>query len=304
LGKIKTTQSSPKEIIVRLHVRDIINVDAVGGTVSMDFTVQLFWYDESLVGVHEVADWDTKFSPDIEVYNGLSLESETFTEIVVRPKKLSVNEVVFKTEDKWTIDQIFGSETATGVMECNIGIPTIKIEALKRHTSDEIFTCIKLSLPMRRIYGFYVWRVMLVAVIITALSWSTFDMDPSDLPDRLSVNLTLILSIVAFMFVVNDSLPKVPYLTFIDKLMTISFAFLFLACIENWMVYNMLTKQKYSQGVTDKIDSTCLWLFPTVYVVTTIILIILLIIRKSKTQNWEMIFPEQGSIFRGRRGTL
>jgi len=65
-----------------------------------------------------------------------------------------------------------------------------------------------------------------------------FVMDPiEDFADRINICLTLILAAVAFLYVVGESLPKVPYLTLLDKLMLYAFFFIFLGGVESTVVF-------------------------------------------------------------------
>ena len=58
-------------------------------------------------------------------------------------------------------------------------------------------------------------------------SWVVYLFEPSDLSSRTSTTLTLFLAAVAFVFVVNDGLPKVPYLTIMDKFTLAAFLAVF-----------------------------------------------------------------------------
>ena len=78
---------------------------------------------------------------------------------------------------------------------------------------------------------------MLVQSFLVIWSWSVFFVDPSELLDRYEVLLNLFLAAVAFLFVVNDKLPKVSYLTLLDKSLLGTFVLLFLTALESWMVF-------------------------------------------------------------------
>jgi hypothetical protein len=65
----------------------------------------------------------------------------------------------------------------------------------------------------RRLYGFYIYKVMLINVILSVWSWAIFWMEASDFADRMNVSLTLFLANVAFLFVISDKLPKVRQMT-------------------------------------------------------------------------------------------
>ena len=53
----------------------------------------------------------------------------------------------------------------------------------------------------------------MVVVLLTALSWITFIMDPSDLSDRCGISLTLLLALNVFQLILSELMPKTGYLT-------------------------------------------------------------------------------------------
>ena len=60
-------------------------------------------------------------------------------------------------------------------------------------------------------------------------SWLSFLMPASMIEERLNLIITLFLAEVAFCFVINAELPKVPYLTLLDGVILGSFVMLFMA---------------------------------------------------------------------------
>jgi len=72
------------------------------------------------------------------------------------------------------------------------------------------------------------WPMM----ILTALSMFVFAIDVSNIADRLSYLVTLLLTVVAFQNSVQDQLPDLPMLTILDKFILYSFAFIALVMFQ------------------------------------------------------------------------
>ena len=64
--------------------------------------------------------------------------------------------------------------------------------------------------------GYYLWNVFLPTLLLSLMALSVFVVSSGDTSDRLGVILTLVLTSVAFKFVVAQSLPKIPYNTVLD----------------------------------------------------------------------------------------
>ena len=75
---------------------------------------------------------------------------------------------------------------------------------------------------------FYVWRVLLPMTLLVIASWTVFWFEPVNLQPQISTGLAILLSLVTFTYAIDFSLPKVAYLTFIDRYTLTSFAFVLL----------------------------------------------------------------------------
>ena len=93
-------------------------------------------------------------------------------------------------------------------------------------------------LTLARRPGYYLTNVVLPMSAITgltAISAGAVEIDGSRLStgDRLSVSLTLMLTAVAYKFIVATMLPQISYLTLLDAYLLCCFALIILVCIEN-----------------------------------------------------------------------
>jgi hypothetical protein len=68
------------------------------------------------------------------------------------------------------------------------------------------------------------------------MCFASFFFESTDIGGRLSVTYTLVLTSVAFKFVVSGSLPQIPYQTWLDIYVLTSFVILFLIALENVLV--------------------------------------------------------------------
>jgi len=80
------------------------------------------------------------------------------------------------------------------------------------------------------------WRLIFSLSSIMLLSFTAFGVDVSDLPDRASITMTMMLALVAFKFILSDELPKVPYLTVMDKFIISALLTLILQGLVFWFV--------------------------------------------------------------------
>ncbi|VDM33964.1 unnamed protein product [Hydatigera taeniaeformis] len=120
-------------------------------------------------------------------------------------------------------------------------------------TSSQKHPCISVTCRAARRPGYFYWNVFLIMAsfadlsppppppqfyhpwafrfpnrgfFITGLSFATFSVSAERPENRLQLSFTLFLTSVAFKFVINQSLPKISYLTFMDKYVLMSLGIL------------------------------------------------------------------------------
>lgn len=85
------------------------------------------------------------------------------------------------------------------------------------------------------------WRLIFSLSSIMILSFVAFGVDINDLSNRVQITLTMLLSIMAFKFILTDELPKVPYLTVMDKFLLSALVTLIVQGMGFWVVYALDT---------------------------------------------------------------
>ena len=104
--------------------------------------------------------------------------------------------------------------------------------ALHLSKSGNRYAQLILTVSIARCWEPYIFRLACPLAILSACSLLAFSIDPDSPSDRLSFLITLILTVVAFHFVVADTLPQTPYLTWFEKYCGSLFLFLFLPALQ------------------------------------------------------------------------
>jgi len=216
------------------------------GTIATNMDLRSFPFDKAWIAIHVRS---TSYDND-------TLELEW-------PKK--------ENEKDWfTVDGIVGNSTATGLVDWIIGFPVLaKVwdDTRKADSKSRLVSTAVVHVPIKRDSTFFLYRIFLVLFIIFGMSWFTFFMEPGDFNDRINIDVTLTVSVVALLFVVNGYLPKLPYLTVLDKVLVATFLFMFLTMLENLVVFKLATKYPTAAATIDKASAV---VFPAVYILMLI----------------------------------
>jgi hypothetical protein len=138
-----------------------------------------------------------------------------------------------------------------------------RVETARALRSPDPFSRFVFEIEVERKAGFYVWKVMLPLVVIVALSWSIFWMTEERVAGRSRITATGVLTIVAYQFVVAEDLPRIAYLTLLDKVMIVSFVLLAVTVVQSLVIARY---QDDDMPRARRIDRASRWIFPITYV--------------------------------------
>jgi len=87
------------------------------------------------------------------------------------------------------------------------------------------------NLKITRQWSSYFYRIALILSFISFVTLACFFIDADDFPDRVAHISTMLLTGVAFMFIVYTTLPAIPYLTYMDYYTNLQFIFMALLLV-------------------------------------------------------------------------
>ena len=104
------------------------------------------------------------------------------------------------------------------------------------------------ALTFQRRAGYYILQVYIPSSFLVILSWLAFFMEPTNIADRLALEITMILSSVFLLDGINDSVIRVSYAKASDLFVIISFGFIFVALLETMLVYRLSLSEEATQA--------------------------------------------------------
>ena len=131
---------------------------------------------------------------------------------------------------------------------------------------------IRFTIKVERRYNFYIWKVFLPLLLMVMLSWAVFWVEAHDLSNQVQIAITTILTVIAFAFAISATMPRVPYLTYIDAFFLTCYVFVFLAIVE-LMAVHLAHRRDRATDLGIRIQRIARWAVPTAFVVTNLILI-------------------------------
>lgn len=115
---------------------------------------------------------------------------------------------------------------------------------------------------------FYVWRVLLPMTLLVVASWTVFWFDVSGLQPQISTGLAILLSFVTFNYAIDFSLPKVAYLTLIDRHTLTSFGFVLSVTFAVTALHLIYRRSGVERA--ERLQARARWAFPAAYLIAVL----------------------------------
>jgi len=116
------------------------------------------------------------------------------------------------------------------------------------------FSKIIVRFKLKRLWTMYLFRVIMVLSLLSAGSLSSFFISYENIGERLNLGVAFVLTTVAFLLVVSQWTPKIPYLTILDKYALSVLMFMLSILLESALsasshTINVATEKQYSGWV-------------------------------------------------------
>ena len=82
-----------------------------------------------------------------------------------------------------------------------------------------------IEITIERNYAHYVWKIMLPVFLILCVAWYVLWIPTEKYEARLNTSIIALLALIAYNFVFQDDIPKLEYLTDMDRFILLSYIF-------------------------------------------------------------------------------
>ena len=123
------------------------------------------------------------------------------------------------------------------------------------------------SFRAERLFNHYVIKFIIPLILIVAMSWVVFWIDPTESSSQLSVAVTAALTLIAYHIALAGKLPDIPYLTRMDLFLFCSTLIVFAALLE--VVITSRLARDGRESLARRWDQVCRFLFPISYLAMT-----------------------------------
>lgn len=294
-----STENGPINVFISLYVMDVESINNKKQSFTLDVIIKYEWKDERIKNVEGSFPLNSVWHPNVQLYNLRDVETRfpkfvsiqkdgtiTYTQryyatlrshldfrnFPYDTQTLPVTFVAFGV----TPDEVkFVFKDAGGAKKFSISDWKIepigaKISTLKANVFDDsemeiIRPRFDYEFKATRYVHFYLWKVLAPMLVILFLSWAVFWIDPSQVGAQIGVSGTSILSLIAFLYKLDNILPPVSYLTRMDNFIFTALILVFLAYLEALTSTTFALKGKKEFAL--KLDFTFRIVYPFLFLI-------------------------------------
>ncbi len=145
----------------------------------------------------------------------------------------------------------------------------IVVEPYRPMDSGRGVASIRSSYFASRKVGYFVVKVIIPLILIVMMSWAVFWIDPAEGGTQIGVATTTMLTLIAFRFAIDTSLPKISYLTRLDTFVMASTVLVFLSLFEVVITSRLAKTGRHERAM--RLDQWSRLIFPGAFVALTVL---------------------------------
>jgi hypothetical protein len=289
----------PTEVTAGVFLIDLQAVDDASQTFSADFIFLIRWRDERLldVGGRSLAgcrvSTDAVWGPRVIIINERNVRRafEDFVEIQpngellyqqrfqgvftnqlhlrdfpLDRQSLTLRIVLGRTrpeEITFVEDERSGRADELSIADWTVTGAALQYEPFRLPTTNELFPQIRYRLEVERNRAYYVQKVFLPLILIVFMSWAVFWIDPKLVPPQVGISTSAVLTLIAFLFSLAYTLPRLSYLTRADRFVMGATVLVFFAFGEALLSTGLASRGR--ERLALRIDRVSRVAFPTAF---------------------------------------
>jgi hypothetical protein len=285
----------PIKVTVGIHMKDLVSIDDINQNLIGEFGIVLRWTDPRLSQLEgcEIS-IDNIWSPGlvflnsgrrfighprvvsigpggqvkyIQRYSGAFATYHNLSDFPFDKQSFRISLVSLKWWEE-DVMLVVDEKLAGRQKRLNISDWTIKgVEATIGHeygpSHEKFKSRYDFNISAERIKAYYLWKVILPLCLIVAMSWCVFWINPAQYGPQIGLSATSMLTLIAFIFATTNMVPKLSYLTILDRFIVGSTILVFLALVESLTTIYLVSQEK--EELARRIDKFSRLIFPIAF---------------------------------------
>ena len=204
-------------------------------------------------------------------------------EISIENKNNNIDSIVYVPEDKGpfmnelkqnNIEILNGDQYSISQMKCENSVYTYKTNfGDPGVVGNEQYSRISFIVDLHRNPAGILQKLALPLLVVLILAYLVFYIPDYEIGTASALTVTALLAAIAFQWTLNDSLPKVSYMTIVDKIFYLVYSFIFYAMAQTVITFNLSKLSDDMKKLSHRIEVHSRYLFPALFCILLLLLL-------------------------------
>jgi hypothetical protein len=143
------------------------------------------------------------------------------------PIESRADEMVFHPLQRWT-----GINERVSIQGWRVGTPRARASEASRVARSGRYARFDVELGLERRWGYYAWKLGLPLTLISLMAYGVYFLPNSAVSQQVGLGMTSMLTLIAYMLTLGNTLPRIAYLTRADRFFVGSALLVFLGLVK------------------------------------------------------------------------
>jgi hypothetical protein len=218
---------------------------------------QLFYPDRFLVNERGVVTLSRRIWAKVAYpldFREFPFDSHSW-QVTLWPVVSKSDEVVFHP-----LETFAGISDRLTIQGWQVGAPRLKATIASRKPKAGTYARLDISLDLERRWSYYAWKLGLPLTLIVLMAYGVYFIPASAVPQQVGLGMTAMLTLIAYMLTLGNSLPRISYLTRADRFFVGCAILVFFGLMK--AVVTLALAQTAKASFTAGLDRWGRWLYP------------------------------------------
>jgi hypothetical protein len=183
--------------------------------------------------------------------------------ITLWPTISRTEEVTFYPLNKWLV-----INENLSILGWDVGSPRATVYESSRMGRLGTYSRYDVVIELARDWGFYALKLGVPLLLIVLMAYGVYYIPPTAIPQQVALSMTSMLTLIAYMLTLGNSLPKISYLTRADRLFVLCAVIVFLGLLK--AVLTMVWAQRDAKNLIRRVDRLGRILYPVAVLLVVI----------------------------------
>jgi len=158
------------------------------------------------------------------------------------------------------LDRMSGRRELLSIQGWRVGIPRLEASTAVRDQRSGTFARFDAILDLERDWSYYAWKLGLPLALIVLMAYAVYYIPPAAAPQQIGLGTTAMLTLIAYMLTLANTLPHISYLTRADRFFVGCALLVFLGLMK--AIVTLALSQGPRAVLIMRVDRWGRWLYP------------------------------------------